>query len=108
MNVLLNKSIQPAKERIALLRFSIDVETQKIQIEGRSEKYDTDEHLINTEPVRLIFRDEDYSSALQYLLKNNTMGNAIHLLLRKLEIDRCLPNNTLCGSLPKNVPPYKG
>lgn len=107
MNVLLNKSIQPSKERIILLRFNVDIETQKIQIEGRSEKYDTEGHLINTESVRLLFRDKDYLSALAYFSSNNILDNAIYLLLRKLEIDRCLPDNTLCEPLPENVPPYK-
>lgn len=103
----LDKVLSPTKEEITLLRFSLDLEKEKIQIEGISKKYNIDNGLINSESLYLIFRDENYAGTKNFILSGNIESNNLRLLLRKLEIDRDLAEGDLCEPLPSGVGPIK-
>lgn len=105
MKTILKKSIKVAEERIELLRFAFDNESRKMQIEARNEKYNNDGELIDSEPIRLTFRNEKYAKAKDFL-GMNSFDKILNMLLRKLEIDRKLEDNVLCDPLPQGIPPY--
>ena len=107
MEKQINKPIQVASEKLILIRFMFDNEVKKIHIEARNEQYNADGIMINTEPVYLLFRDIKYEKAKSFCTQGNIETSIIHMLLKKLEIDRHLVNDTLCDSLPEGVPPYK-
>lgn len=106
MKIDLKKPIEVVKEKLVLLRFAFDNESRKMQVEARNEKYNSDGELIDSEPIRLTFRNEKYAKA-QDFLGMNSFDKILNMLLRKLEIDRKLEDSTLCNSLPEDVPPYK-
>ncbi len=106
MKTELKKSITPVREKLTLLRFAFDNETKKMQVEAVNKKYNADDEIINSEPVRLIFRDEKYIKAKDFCLDSGTPDKILHMLLRKLEIDRKLTSGDLCEPLPDEVPPY--
>lgn len=109
MKTELNEIIKPKKEELILLRFVFDDEVEKMQVEALSQKYNVKGELINSESVRLIFRNDDYTKAKEFCLAVDvdTTAKIINMLLRKIEIDRKLKSNTLCDSLPEGVPPYR-
>jgi len=110
MNTELRESIKVTREELTLLRFAFDLETERMQVEAVNKKYDVNNELINSEPVRLIFRNERYKKARDFCLavNANTPERILNMLLRKLEIDRKLSDNTLCESLPEGVLPHRG
>ena len=106
----LSQPMKPIKETLELVRFSIDLETGKMIVEGKSERHTSTDQVMETTPIRLLFRGGPKFTAAKNNLfppESVTMGRIIHMLLRKLEIDRELDSGTLCEALPDGVPPYK-
>lgn len=102
----LAKPIIPTKESLSLLRFGIDNETKKVSIEGVSTKYDAENNEINRESIRLRFRDEKFEIVKNFITGKSAEDSFLHLLLRKLEIDRKLPEKTLCEIIPEELSPF--
>lgn len=106
MQVKIKETIQPAREELILLRFAFDYETKKMQIEAVNKKYNTAGDVINSEPVKLLFRSEQHENAKEFCLVGDMESKILWMLLRKLEIDRKLASGILCDPLPEGVPPY--
>ena len=102
----LAKPIIPVKESLSLVRFGVDNETKKVSIEGISIKYDAEDNAINKEPIRLKFRDEKFEIVKKFINGKSVEDSFLHLLLRKLEIDRKLSEKTLCDIIPNELSPF--
>lgn len=109
MKTILNENLKTVTEEVEVLRFSIDLESKKINIQGINKKYNLNNNLINSEFVSLVFRGDDkFNEARKFILCDNSLENMLQLLIKKLEIDRHLEDGVLCDALPPNCPPYKG